>query len=161
MAGRKTTEAQLAARRSRLAVLWLQAARDRSGGTIRALAAQLTADGHPCSRETVRRDMDVITAEWRAERIDLVDEARVGLLAELRAARRLAWSARDYNAIGRLLECEARLLGLNAPDRLAVSMDPWQGLDTDRLDQLGEAADRALIEVLVPDLVRANGDPST
>ncbi len=80
------------------------------------------ATGKPFSLNTVALDVLTLKARWQEEAGAAVSEHRARLLAELRLLKREAWAREDLREVGRVLDLEARLLGLNAPPKQPV---PW------------------------------------
>lgn len=117
MTAKHTSEGLRAARRAKLAELWLKAGRDEGEGTEAALLAALARVGFDISVGTLKRDKTWLKDEWNRTAILDRDTQASGMLVELRQARRLAWSQEKPDSIGNLLDREAKLLALYPADR--------------------------------------------
>lgn len=82
---------------------------------LRGLSTREIAEALKVSHATIVRDLKVVEADWRALAAGDLDTHKATLLAEHRELRREIWSSpgdRDYGALLRSLDLEARLLGL-------------------------------------------------
>lgn len=87
--------------------------------------------GKPYSRVTVHNDLVALRDEWRAESLRDIAIHKAVQLAEIREARRVAWSKADLNMVSKFLQQEINLLGTDAPIRItweeearAAGLDP-------------------------------------
>lgn len=77
--------------------------------------------GAPWSLGTIGADLIALKAEWNRRANAAFDEHRARQLAEVAELKRAAWAARRYDTVLKALEREAKLLGLDAHERLEVS----------------------------------------
>ena len=98
------------------------------GGSMREIAEALQKQGEfnpdtnlPWTYRTVARDMLVIRKQWREDAKREIAEYTAEQIAELREVRRKAWTLVRLDTVLRSLAQEAKLLGLDAPDKLSVS----------------------------------------
>jgi hypothetical protein len=111
-------------RRERVAQLILR------GLTAREIVAALASGdnallnpktGQPWSLGSIGHDLGVLKAEWQARAAEAYDEHRARQLAEIAELKRAAWAARRYDTVLKAMEREAKLLGLDARERLEIS----------------------------------------
>ncbi len=111
-------------RRARVAQLVLR------GLTAREIVAALASGdnriingrtGEPWSLGTIGSDLIALKAEWNRRAAEAYDEHRARQLAEIAEVKRAAWAKGRYDTILKALEREAKLLGLDAHERLEVS----------------------------------------
>ena len=76
--------------------------------------------GKPWSLATVNRDIDAIRKEWQREYAATYDEHISEMRSQIREVRREAWRQGDLELVLRCCAQEAKLLGLDKPDRLIV-----------------------------------------
>jgi hypothetical protein len=76
----------------------------------------------PYSRASVYRDMLALKRQWRTEAMADIAELRGRQLAEIAELKKEAWAKKDLSEVRMLLDREARLLGLDAPVRVDVTM---------------------------------------
>ena len=115
------TKENIAARRAAVSMCKL-----RYGWSTRKIAEYLATQPtlwnpetrKPWSQDTVKRDLTILTHEWREAAVQDTDAFRTAHLAELREARAGAWRKDDIASVLRALKQEADLLGLNAPQRI-------------------------------------------
>jgi len=79
------------------------------------------ATGLPYDPSTISRDIGVITRRWQEDAVEHIATLKAAQLAELRAARRQAWTNKSMSEVRRNLEFEARLMGTEAPIKHDVS----------------------------------------
>lgn len=112
-------------RRGRVARMHLR------GLTQREIVSQLpTGDyplvnpetGEPYALGTVNRDLQELRKQWRADAAADIAERKAEQLAELGELKRTGWGAREYTLVLRALEREAKLLGLDSPERHEVGV---------------------------------------
>lgn len=114
-------------RRARVASLQL------FGWTLQRITAQLAAEElinpvskSPWSLETIHRDLQAIKAEWKARRQQAVEQHIDMQLAKLERVQEETWKDRQWFAYLSALEQQAKLLGLNAPTKLAPTTPDGQ-----------------------------------
>lgn len=107
-------------------------------------------NGKPYSVMTVSRDLKENTQRWMEETVQERGLHKARELAELREARRVAWSQKDMGEVRLNLLAEMKLLGTDEPIRLEVD---WQqeareaGLDpADVFERYVQAAASALAD---------------
>lgn len=124
----------IAYRRHQVAMLRLR------GLTQREIVDMLAREGavnpetsEPYSLGTINSDIQALEKEWREQAARDTATRRAELLAELRAARRQAWSDKDVSNVLRGIKQEVELFGLDAPKRFIVD---WDKLTDDEWDKL-------------------------
>lgn len=133
-------------RRARVAQLVLR------GLTAREIVAALASGdnriingrtGEPWSPGTIGSDLIALKAEWNRRANEAYSEHRARQLAEVAELKRAAWSSRRYETVLKCLEREAKLLGLDAHERLEISgpdggkIEIKHGFDDDQLSEIG------------------------
>jgi hypothetical protein len=120
---RTATAAVIAERRRLVAAMRLR------GADQRAIVGALAKGGHrnpetgkPWSLGTVNADCQALEAEWRAAALADTTEHQGRVWAELSEVKRAAWQEHDLQAVLRALKQECDLLGLNAPERVDLSL---------------------------------------
>jgi hypothetical protein len=103
--------------------LWLHAGRDQAPRTLREIAKEVG-----CCAATVLCDIREIRKGWAERRVTDAAAELDGHLAELKAARRLAWSQKKPDSIVRNLEREAKMLGLEPTPPETVPLEAVQAL---------------------------------
>jgi len=99
--------------------------------------------GAPWSLGTVADDLKALKAEWNRRAAEAYDEHRARQLAEIAEVKRAAWAKGRYDTILKALEREAKLLGIDARERLEVSgpdggkIEIKHGFDDDQLSEIG------------------------
>lgn len=121
------------------------------GATVREIAEKLPLaplyiinrqTGRPFTHTTVVNDLKAVEQEWRANAVRSRAVHKAELLAEIEAAKRMAWQTSDYNVLARFLKMKADLLGLDEPLQLDLS---WKnelierGLDATDANAIFEA----------------------
>jgi len=113
--------ARVALRRREVAALRLQ------GFTEREIASELAAKGFvnpktgkAWTQATINGDLKAIREDWRARAAQDIAEHIARILAELSEVKRSAWVEKDYQAILRAIEKEAKILGVDSPDKQIV-----------------------------------------
>jgi len=103
------------------------------GLTLREIEAQLVkpepkgpnilnpATGQGYDLSTISRDVTVIKERWKEEAAADVAEVKANQLAELREARRKAWSDSNVAEVRRNLSLETDLTGTKAPKAVDVT----------------------------------------
>ena len=111
----------VALRRRQVAALRLR------GLTEREIAQALAEKGHvnpktgrAWSQATINTDIKAIREDWRKEATQDIAEHIARILAELSEVKRSAWVEKDYQAILRAIEKEAKILGVDSPDKQIV-----------------------------------------
>jgi hypothetical protein len=93
--------------------------------------------GDAFGKSTIDRDLRFLEREWRKEAVAAIAEHKAIQLAELREARRKAWSAGDVPEVRQNIALEMRLLGTEAPTKIAPTDpsgdNPYTGLNDDEL----------------------------
>lgn len=114
-------------RRARVATLQL------FGWTLQRIAAHLAHEEllnpiskAPWSLETIHRDMQALKAEWKARREQAVEQHIAAHLAKLERVQERTWHAEQWSAYLTALEQQAKLLGLNAPTKVAPTTPDGQ-----------------------------------
>lgn len=137
---RRASEAEVEARRRQVAAALLAGA-----DNFTVIARELGV-----SHQTIGRDVRAIEEQWQAAAVKDIATAKGRMIGRIQRAVAALWPkvrAGDERAIGQLvnlLNLEAKLLGLNAPDRiednrtvtihlLAESMAEQSGLDKDEV----------------------------
>lgn len=115
-------------RRARVATLQL------FGWTLARITLALADEGliNPVSRapwslDTIHKDMQALKAEWKASREHAVEEHMAAHLAKLERVQEETWTDRQWSAYLTALEQQAKLLGLNAPTKVAPTTPDGQG----------------------------------
>jgi hypothetical protein len=126
--------------------------------TSREIAALLRSQGVPASKSTVENDLRAELARHQAEIAAKGDEARQVELARLDRMHNALWASlgsddRDLRigavkALARVQERRSRLLGLDAPTKIAPTNpagdQPYQSMDLSKLsDEQLAAVERA------------------
>lgn len=76
--------------------------------------------GKAWSVATVNRDLQAVLEEWRQEYAATFDEHVAEMRAQIREVRREAWRTENHDLVLRCCAQEAKLMGLDKPDRLVV-----------------------------------------
>ena len=107
----------------RTLVSWLRL----RGATQREIVAMLLKEGivnqetgKAWSLATVNRDIDAVRKEWQREYAATYDEHVSEMRTQIREVRREAWRLKDLDLVLKCCTQEAKLLGLDKPDRLIV-----------------------------------------
>ena len=79
--------------------------------------------GNPYNLSQINRDLKAIRAEWRAERLESIDEHIAVMLAEIREVRRRAWANQDLDTVLKCTKQERDLLGLDQPQKQQLTGD--------------------------------------
>lgn len=110
---RSSAKDEIAARRSTVAQLVI------AHHSLRSIADDLGVN-----KSTIHRDIEALRIEWQKQRLAAMDQAAAEDLQRLSAIERTLWpfvQRGDLQALDRLLkvmERKAKLLGLDAPDRI-------------------------------------------
>jgi len=111
----------------------LVAERQLFGWSARRIALHLAhaaernpVSGLPWSEATIKKDMAALKAEWKARREHAVDQHIALHLAKLERVQEETWKERQWSAYLTALEQHAKLLGLNAPTKLAPTTPDGQ-----------------------------------
>jgi len=118
MALNKSKQAQVDHRRQVVASLRLR------GATIREIQEKLPKlgiinykTGKPYTIKAVFTDINHLEKEWKQKAARDIDELISGELAEIREARRVAWSKSDLGMVAKFIDQEMKLLGTPSPTR--------------------------------------------
>ena len=76
--------------------------------------------GNPWSLRTIHTDLKAIQKAWQEDAMRDIAEYTAEQIAELREVRRKAWAFNKLDTVLRSLAQEAKLLGLDAPDKLNI-----------------------------------------
>jgi hypothetical protein len=76
--------------------------------------------GQPWSLGTINGDIRAIRKQWRESATQDMAEHVARILAELSEVKRAAWADKDFNAILRAIEKEAKLLGADSPEKQII-----------------------------------------
>lgn len=97
------------------------------GYTEREIADELANEGMlnprtgmPWTQQTMNNDLKAIREDWRKRAAEDIAEHIARILAELSEVKRSAWAEKDYQAILRAIEKEAKILGVDSPDKQIV-----------------------------------------
>ena len=71
----------------------------------------------PWDDSTIRRDLVFLSKEWKAEAARDTDAHKARLLEEIREAKREAWQQKDMTVLVALINREAKLMGLDSPEK--------------------------------------------
>ena len=122
MARNKSQQAIIDRRRTLVARARLHGATQREIVAALRKQGELNRDtGNPWALVTVNRDLKAIQKAWQADAQRDIAEYTSEQIAELREVRRKAWSLVKLDTVLRSLAQEAKLLGLDAPDKLSLS----------------------------------------
>jgi hypothetical protein len=98
------------------------------GMSERRITERLAADGvinaatgEPYSLTTVAKDVSVLVRRWRQASGEATEDHLAICLAELNEVKRQGFESGNLQAVLGALKLEARLLGLEAPEKVAVS----------------------------------------
>ena len=91
------------------------------GLTQREIVAALAKQGQPVSLGTIHSDLKAISQDWRAAAQADLAELRSRQFAELAEVRRIAWQQGQLDTVLKSLSQEAKLIGADAAQQLAVS----------------------------------------
>jgi len=120
--GTRPSRPDLDARRRDVARLTVQ------GFTPREITDQLAElYKHPRTRKpytcaAIYRDIVFLREEWRRSAAADIADLRASQLAEIAELKRQSWADRDLSEVRMLLDREAKLLGLDAPVRVDITM---------------------------------------
>ena len=78
--------------------------------------------GRSISYATVRKDVMQAREEWRERYAEVVEEGRVRQMKRLDALFKMAWGDGDVRGCVAVLDREAKLMGLDAPERAALDV---------------------------------------
>ncbi|MGC9361056.1 MAG: hypothetical protein ACP5G7_11935 [Anaerolineae bacterium] len=98
------------------------------GYSLRAIAELLAKEGlvnphtgKPWSYETIRHDIELITAYWQEQVQRNYAAHQADLLEGLDEVQRAAWRRGDYGEVRRCVMSKAELLGVKGPQRVDVT----------------------------------------
>lgn len=97
--------------------------------------------GEAYSYGTVKRDLDAMSEEWKANAQRDLDTMRHEVLAELNEVKRAAWANNDLTSIIKAVDRISKLFGLDAPERIDSNITvQWSSPQFDD-DDIGLGAD--------------------
>jgi hypothetical protein len=100
--------------------------------------------GKPYSLGTVNSDLQHLRGEWRERAARDTADLKAQVLAELREARRAAWTDREINLVLRGLKQEAELLGLEAPAKLDLRVEDLDRAIERELERLAASGEETV-----------------
>ncbi len=139
-----------------------------AGMTYREIAVELSKltppilndeTGKPYHYSQIKRDMDVITKEWKSNAQESVSIHIAQQLADIREGKRLALSKFDLPSFARFIGLEMQLLGTDAPQKHEDWTDrSWREYAEE--NGLSETDIIAEAERIASDYSRANVSPA-
>jgi len=76
--------------------------------------------GQPWSLGTVNSDIRAVRGDWRKRAAEDMAVHVARILAELTEVKRAAWAEKDFNAILRAIEKEAKIIGADSPEKQII-----------------------------------------